>query len=131
VDAQTRRALLTPEQLEVARLAEEEYERQVEEMRRRHRAQIDAQFDRAYRTYTTTGWNLTGYDLGVTINYDSFFDVPAPEPPPPTLNERLDAALREADRCSQRGDRLGHINALQTAAQLRRQIIRLSSATII
>lgn len=64
-----------------------------------------------------------------TIDYRTFFDVPALNHTPPqqtetSLHERLGAAVQEADRCARRGDNLGHANALRMANRIRRQIIQ-------
>jgi hypothetical protein len=106
---------MTPEQLEAARLAEEEYQRQIEETRRRQRELYRDEFNSVYTTYTTRSY---AFDFG-SIDYDSFFDVPAPEPPPPTLQERYDMALREADRCARTGNPRGQLTAVQEARRLR------------
>lgn len=124
VDEATRLSLMTPEEREARRLAEEEQLRAYEELRRRQRAIVDEEFANAYRTYTTRG-----YDLGVSISYDSFFDPPAMNPTPPTLNERYDMALQEANRCAQRGDPHGQLAAIQAARRLRQEIQRSTSVT--
>lgn len=148
---------MTPEEREALQRTQAALDRQYEEAVRARRAQIDAQITSSVRTYTTTVsssgmsyWTAPssvsfiqsmrlaeegslgiGIDSRRDINYDAFFNPPAMNPTPPTLNERLQAAIQEADRCSRRGDRLGHINALHTAAQLRRQIRNQSATSII
>jgi hypothetical protein len=126
---------MTPEEREARRLAEEEQLRVYEEVRARDRARINAEFDRAYRTYTTTSWDSTGvvFNERYRIDYDSFFTIheTAVNPAPPTLNERYEAALQEADRCARSGNPRGQLTAIQTARRLRQEIQRLTSATII
>lgn len=135
VDEATRLSLMTPEEREARRLAEEEQLREYEEARRRQRAMVDEEFANAYRTYTTTSWTQTGVSITerYRLDYDSFFTIhePAVNPAPPTLNERYDMALQEANRCAQRGDPRGQLTAIQTARRLRQEIQRLTSATII
>lgn len=121
VDALTRESLLTPEEREARRLAEEEQMRAYEELRRRQRAEIDVQFHDAYNTYTTNGYN---------INYDEFFNPPAMNPTPPSLNERYNAAMQEVNRCAQRNDHQGQLTAMQTARRLRQEITRSSSVSM-
>ncbi len=114
---------MTPEEREARRLAEEAQLRAYEEARARERARINSEFDRAYRTYTTTSFTTTGEHFieRYRIDYDSFFTIHSHEvnPTPPTLNEQLQAAIQEADRCARRGDNLGRVNALNTARRLR------------
>lgn len=123
---------MTPEQIEAELIENERRDRESEEARRRRRAQIDAQFNAAYSTYTTTNWGSTA--TGTTIVSDwldaqAFFAPPAMQPrlrqqvTELSLNERLQEAIQEADRRARRGDRLGHVTALQTANNLRRQIM--------
>jgi len=133
VDEATRLSLMTPEEREARRLAEEEQLRAYEELRRRQRAIVDEEFANAYRTYTTTSYATTGVSITelYRIDYDEFFNPPAMNPTPPTLDERYNAAMREADRCARRNDQQGHLLALQTARRLRQEIQRLTSATII
>jgi hypothetical protein len=126
---------MTPEEREARRLAEAQQLREYEEARRRQRAMVDEEFANAYRTYTTTSWTQTGVSITerYRLDYDSFFTIhePAVNPTPPTLNERYDMALQEANRCAQRGDPRGQLTAIQTARRLRQEIQRLTSATII
>lgn len=137
VDEETRLSLMTPEEREARRLAEEEHDRQYAEMQLRRRMLVNEEFDRAYRTYTTTSYDTTGVSITerYRIDYDGFFNVPAPypvpEPTPPTLNESYEAALQEADRCARTGNPRGQLAAIQTARRLRQEIQRLTSATII
>jgi len=135
VDEETRLSLMTPEEREARRLAEAQQLREYEEARRRQRAMVDEEFANAYRTYTTTSWTQTGVSITerYRLDYDSFFTIhePAVNPTPPTLNERYDMALQEANRCAQRGDPRGQLTAIQTARRLRQEIQRLTSATII
>ena len=126
VDEATRLSLMTPEEREARRLAEEEQLRAYEEARARERARINSEFDLAYRTYTTRD-----YDIGFDVNYNEFFRPPAMNPAPPTLNESYEAALQEADRCARTGNPRGQLAATQTARRLRQEIQRLTSATII
>ncbi len=130
VDEATRLSLMTPEEREARRLAEEEQLRAYEELRRRQRAIVDEEFANAYRTYTTTRWTQTGVSI-TGIDYDEFFNPPAMNPTPPTLNESYEAALQEADRCARTGNPRGQLAATQTARRLRQEIQRLTSATII
>lgn len=129
VDEETRLSLMTPEEREARRLAEEEQLRAYEELRRRQRAIVDEEFANAYRSYTTTSFDASGTPFieRYRIDYDGFFNVPAL--PPPTLNEQLQAAIQEADRCAQRGDNLGRVNALNTARRLR--VALMNQASII
>ncbi len=131
VDEATRLSLMTPEEREARRLAEEEQLRAYEEARARERARINSEFDLAYRTYTTTSYATTGVSITerYRIDYDSFFTIHEPAPPPPSLNEQLQAAIQEADRCAQRGDNLGRVNALNTARRLR--VALMNQASII
>jgi hypothetical protein len=119
---------MTPEQIEAERVEHERAEREyVERMRR----EVDIQFHDAYRTYTT--YTTTGVPL-YSINVDTFFSPPAMRsapPPPSTLTERYNAALQEANRCAQRGDPHGQLQATNTARRLRTEIARLTSTTII
>ncbi len=135
VDEETRLSLMTPEEREARRLAEEAQLRAYEEARARERARINSEFDLAYRTYTTTSFDTTGvtFTERYRIDYDGFFTIhePAVNPTPPTLNEQFRAAMQEADRCAQRGDNIGRVAATQTARRLRQEIQRLTSATII
>lgn len=133
VDEATRLSLMTPEEREARRLAEEEVDRQYAEMRYRQRAIVDEEFANAYRTYTTTSYATTGVSITerYRIDADAFFTIHEPAPPPPTLNERYDMALQEANRCAQRGDPHGQLAATQMARRLRQEIQRLTSATII
>ncbi len=130
VDEATRLSLMTPEEREARRLAEEEQLRAYEELRRRQRAIVDEEFANTYRTYTTTRWTQTGVSI-TGIDYDEFFNPPAMNPTPPTLNESYEAALQEADRCARTGNPRGQLAATQTARRLRQEIQRLTSATII
>ena len=129
VDEETRLSLMTPEEREARRLAEEEQLREYEEARRRQRAIVDEEFANAYRSYTTTSFDASGTPFieRYRIDYDGFFNVPAL--PPPTLNERYEAALQEADRCAQRGDPRGQLAAIQAARRLRQEITRSTSVT--
>ncbi len=127
VDEATRLSLMTPEEREARQRAEEEQLRAYEEARQQRRAQINEDFANAYRTYTTRGYD--GYDLGVSISYDSFFDPPAMNPTPPTLNGRYNAALQEVNRCAQRNDHQGQLLAMQTARRLRQEMMRASSVS--
>lgn len=129
VDEETRLSLMTPEEREARRLAEEAQLREYEEARRRQRAIVDEEFANAYRSYTTTSFDASGTPFieRYRIDYDGFFNVPAL--PPPTLNEQLQAAIQEADRCAQRGDNLGRVNALNTARRLR--VALMNQASII
>jgi hypothetical protein len=124
---------MTPEEREARRLAEEAQMRVYEEVRARDRARIDGDLANAYRSYTTTAYATTGivFHERYRIDADAFFNPPAMNPTPPTLNERFEAALQEADRCAQRGDPRGQLAAIQTARRLRQEIQRLTSATII
>jgi hypothetical protein len=124
---------MTPEEREARRLAEEEHDRQYAEMQLMRRMQIDGEFANAYRTYTTTSWTQTGISITerYRFDYDEFFNPPAMNPTPPTLNERYEAALQEADRCARSGNPRGQLTAIQTARNLRQEIQRLTSATII
>ena len=135
VDEATRLSLMTPEEREARRLAEEAQLREYQEARRRQRAEIDAQFTTAYRTYTTTSYDTTGvtFTERYRIDYDGFFTIhePAVNPAPPSLNEQLQAAIQQADRCAQRGDNIGRVAATNMARNLRQEIQRLTSATII
>jgi hypothetical protein len=135
VDEATRLSLMTPEEREARRLAEEEQLRAYEELRRRQRAIVDEEFANAYRTYTTTSYDTTGvtFTERYRIDYDSFFTIHSHEvnPTPPTLNERYEAALQEADRCARTGNPRGQLAATLTARRLRQEIQRLTSATII
>jgi hypothetical protein len=119
---------MTPEQIEAERVEHERAERAYQESQRRRRAEVDAMFASEYSTYTTAGVPL------YSINFDTFFSPPAmrAEPPPPlTLQERYNAALQEANRCAQRGDPHGQLQATNTARRLRTEIARLTSTTII
>jgi len=135
VDEATRLSLMTPEEREARRLAEEEQLRRFNEERRAMRAAVDAQFEQAYRSYTTTSYDTTGivFHERYRIDYDSFFTIhePAVNPAPPSLNESYEAALQEADRCARTGNPRGQLAAIQTARRLRQEIQRLTSATII
>ena len=118
---------MTPEEREARQRAEEEQMRAYEEVRARERARIHGAFDQAYRSYTTTSYDTAGivFHERYRIDPDAFFTIREPDsPPPPSLNEQLQAAIQEADRRARRGDRLGHVTALQTANNLRRQIIQ-------
>ena len=135
VDEATRLSLMTPEEREARRLAEEEHDRQYAEMQLRRRMLVNEEFDRAYRTYTTTSYDTTGvtFTERYRIDYDGFFTIhePAVNPAPPSLNEQLQAAIQQADRCAQRGDNIGRVAATNMARNLRQEIQRLTSATII
>ena len=76
IDAATRESLLTPEEREARRLAEEERNREFEEARARRRAEIDAQFATAYRSYTTTTLNSEG----VTLTFIGRSDINQTQP---------------------------------------------------
>ncbi len=128
VDEATRLSLMTPEEREARRLAEAQQLREYEEARRRQRAIVDEEFANAYRTYTTTRWTQTGVSI-TGIDYDEFFNPPAMNPTPPTLNERYNAALQEVDRCARRNDHQGHLLAMQTARRLRQEMMRASSVS--
>lgn len=125
VDALTRESLLTPEEREARRLAEEEQMRAYEEARARERARINGEFANAYRTYM-----VNGHEVGYDINYDQFFTIHEPDPPPPTLQERYNAAMQEVNRCAQRNDHRGQLTAMQTARRLRQEITRSSSVSM-
>jgi hypothetical protein len=124
---------MTPEEREARRLAEEEQLRAYEEVRARERARINGEFDRAYRTYTTTSFDTTGvtFTERYRIDYDGFFTIhePAVNTTPPTLQERYNAALQEVDRCARRNDHQGHLLAMQTARRLRQEMMRASSVS--
>ena len=69
VDAATRESLLTPEEREARRLAEEERNREYQEMRARRMALLNAEFDNLYATRTSEGLTLTftdRYDINQT-----------------------------------------------------------------
>jgi hypothetical protein len=108
---------MTPEEREARQRDEEEQMRAYEEARQQRRMLVNAEFDRAYRTYTTTSYD---------INFDSFFTIREPDSPPPTLNERYIAAMQEVNRCAQRNDHQGQLTAMQTARRLRQEIQRAS-----
>lgn len=137
VDEATRLSLMTPEEREARRLAEEEQLRAYEQARARERARINSEFDLAYRTYTATSFDTTGvtFTERYRIDADAFFTIHSSEPAvnltPPTLNESYEAALQEADRCARTGNPRGQLAATQTARRLRQEIQRLTSATII
>ena len=67
IDAATRESLLTPEEREARRLAEEERNREYQEMRARRMALLNAEFDNLYATRTSEGLTLT---LTFTDRYD-------------------------------------------------------------
>lgn len=133
VDEATRLSLMTPEEREARRLAEEAQMRVYEEVRARDRARINGEFDRAHRSYTTTAYDTAGivFHERYRINYDSFFTIhePAVNPTPPTLQERYNAAMQEVNRCAQRNDHQGQLTAMQTARRLRQEIQRSTSVT--
>lgn len=133
VDEATRLSLMTPEEREARRLAEEEQLRAYEEARARERARINSEFDLAYRTYTTTSYATTGVSITerYRIDSDAFFTIhePAVNPTPPTLQERYNAAMQEVNRCAQRNDHRGQLTAMQTARRLRQEIQRSTSVT--
>jgi hypothetical protein len=67
-------------------------------------------------------------DPYVFFNPHEPIPAPIPEPPAPdtSLSERFNMAVRMASECAQRGDNIGRLNAINTASQLRRQILALS-----
>lgn len=131
VDEATRLSLMTPEEREARRLAEAQQLREYEEARRRQRAIVDEEFANAYRTYTTTSYNTAGVSITdrYRLDYDEFFNPPAMNPTPPTLQERYNAAMQEVNRCAQRNDHRGQLTAMQTARRLRQEIQRSTSVT--
>ena len=135
IDAATRESLLTPEEREARRLAEEERNREFEEARARRRAEIDAQFATAYRSYTTTTYDTAGvvFHDRYRLDPDAFFTIREPDsPPPPTLNEQLLEAQRQASQCAQRGDARGQLMAIHEARRLRAriQLIKIGRAHV-
>ena len=140
IDAATRESLLTPEEREARRLAEEERNREFEEARASRRMLINAEFDRAYRTYTTTTYDTAGVVFHDRMTLDSsgnlFYDTPAVRQPfalaTPTLNEQLLEAQRQASQCAQRGDARGQLMAIHEARRLRAriQLIKIGRAHV-
>lgn len=129
---------MTLAELEEHQRQQEERDRLYAEMQARRRAEIDAQFNDAYTTYRAIDrYNLTWEHIRAAdvIDYRTFFDLPSslqprPQPTETSLPERFNAAIQEADRCAQRGDNVGRVNALGAANRLRRQIIQQTLSTI-
>lgn len=139
VDEATRLSLLTPEERAALDRQREEDELRYAEAVRQRRAEIDAQFTGAYATYRASeryAFEWVNDNPVRSVHYNLFFDPlhssPVTPQPTPTLSlaERFNAAVREADRCSQRGDTLGRVAATRMANDLRQQILQQTLSTI-